>query len=231
MSKLILVRHGQSEWNLQNKFTGWEDVNLTEKGKEEAKNAGRSLAKFIEESQVEIADVHTSVLKRAINTNSIILDELGLSWLQVKRSWRLNERHYGNFQTKDKDQVKSELGEEDFILYRRSYDVPPPEIESEDNSVNNIKYRDIPKSELPKTESLKDVLIRVKPYYIDNIFSQIVNNGDVLVVAHGNSLRALVKYIMKMSKDEILKFEIPTGKPLIIEFNKDSEVQKKYFLD
>lgn len=228
--RLILVRHGQSEWNLKKLFTGWEDVPLTDKGIDEAIKAGQDLKAFLKDDAIANMKVYTSVLERAIDTCDLILKECDSKWLSVARSWRLNERHYGDFQGQNKDEVKESVGDEAFLAYRRSYDGPPPIITREDPSVENIKYSNVPVAELPKSESLKEVLDRVKPFYVDNIYRDLQNNQTVLVVAHGNSLRALIKYVSEMTSEEIVTFELPTGEPMVLELDENMKFQNKYFL-
>jgi len=217
-TQLILLRHGESEWNAKNLFTGWVDVNLSEKGRAEAKRGGQ----LLKERGLLPNVVHTSLLRRAINTAQIALDECERSWIPVHRSWRLNERHYGALQGKDKAQTLAQYGEEQFQLWRRSFDVPPPPIEDGDefSQANDIRYADLGSS-LPKSECLKDVVVRMLPYWFDAIIPDLTTHKTVLVTAHGNSLRALVKHLDGISDADIAGLNIPTGIPLLYELNDD----------
>ncbi len=214
--KLILVRHGQSTWNVANLFTGWEDVDLSEQGRHEAARAGREILR-----ENLVADVaFTSVLKRAIRTLWSILDTTERMWLPVERSWRLNERHYGALQGLDKAQTVAKHGEAQVKLWRRSYDVPPPPLADDDprHPRFDARYAGIDLGLLPASESLKDTLVRVLPFWEARIAPELVAGKNVLVVAHGNSLRALVKMLDGMSESEIVEFNIPTGVPIVYEF-------------
>jgi 2,3-bisphosphoglycerate-dependent phosphoglycerate mutase len=217
MSTLILVRHGESEWNSKGLFTGWVDVPLSERGRAEAASGGEQLA----QAGIRPDVVHTSVLSRAIETANIALDVAGLAWLPVQRSWRLNERHYGGLQGKDKAQTRQEYGDEQFMIWRRSYDVPPPPLPDDDplSQAGDPRYALLPDELLPRTECLKDVLIRLLPYWHDVIIPDLAAHPTVLVVAHGNSLRALVKHLDGISDGEIAELNIPTGMPLVYELN------------
>jgi 2,3-bisphosphoglycerate-dependent phosphoglycerate mutase len=218
MYKLILMRHGESEWNLQNLFTGWVDVNLSETGIGEAKKGGQWLLK-----EDLLPDVlHTSLLRRAIMTANYALNEAGRVWIPVKRHWRLNERHYGALQGKDKKQIRDEYGEEQFMQWRRSYDVPPPPIEngSEFDSASDVRYDD-PQAKAVKSECLKDVLERALPYWESSIVPDLKSGKTVLVTAHGNSLRAIVKHIEGISDDDIAELNIPTGSPYYSELDEN----------
>jgi len=217
-TQLILLRHGESEWNAKNLFTGWVDVQLSEKGSVEAKRGGQ----LLKERGLLPNVVHTSLLRRAINTSQIALDECERSWIPVHRSWRLNERHYGALQGKDKAQTLAQYGEEQFALWRRSFDVPPPPIEDGDefSQVNDIRYAELGAA-LPKSECLKDVVVRMLPYWFDAIIPDLVAHKTVLVTAHGNSLRALVKHLDGISDGDIAGLNIPTGIPLLYELNDD----------
>jgi 2,3-bisphosphoglycerate-dependent phosphoglycerate mutase len=215
-STLVLLRHGNSEWNTQNLFTGWVDVDLSEQGRSEAKRAGQLIA----ESGI-VPDVqYTSLLKRAIHTADIALAEADLDWLPVKRSWRLNERHYGALQGKDKAQTLAEFGEEQFMTWRRSFDVPPPPLDddSEFSQAHDRRYAHID-GELPRAESLKLVIERMLPYWFSDITVDLAAGQTVLVTAHGNSLRALVKHLDGISDDAIAELNIPTGIPLVYELD------------
>lgn len=213
--KLVLCRHGQSTWNLDNRFTGWTDVDLTEQGRREAAEAGRQLAKL--GFRFDVA--YTSVLKRAIRTLWLILDEMDLMWIPVERHWRLNERHYGALQGLNKAETAARHGEDQVKVWRRSYDIPPPPLEDSDerHPHHDPRYRTIP--ELPGTESLKDTLARVLPLWQDAIAPRLLRGEDVLVAAHGNSLRAIVKMLDGMSEREIVEFNIPTGIPMVYRFD------------
>jgi 2,3-bisphosphoglycerate-dependent phosphoglycerate mutase len=217
MGTLVLVRHGESEWNSKGLFTGWVDVSLSAKGEDEAAAAGRMLA----EAAVSPDVVHTSVLTRAIQTANIALTTAGLSWLPVQRSWRLNERHYGALQGKDKAQTRQEFGDEQFMLWRRSYDVPPPVIADDDplSQSGDPRYATLPPELRPRTECLKDVVARLLPYWYDAIVPDLAVGRTVLVVAHGNSLRALVKHLDQISDADVAELNIPTGIPLLYELD------------
>ena len=208
--KLILLRHGQSEWNEKNLFTGWVDVPLTEKGRAEATRGGELMA----ENQLLPDVVHTSLLRRAMNTANRSLDAADRLWIPVKRSWRLNERHYGALQGKNKAEIREEYGEEQFMTWRRSYDTPPPELDdsSEWSQAGDPRYADV--ANLPRTECLKDVLERFMPYWEEQVIPDLKAGKTVLVAAHGNSLRALVKHLDGISDEEIAGLNIPTGIPL-----------------
>ena len=216
---LILLRHGNSLWNQQNLFTGWVDVDLSDQGRAEAKRAGQLLA----ESGLAPDLLYTSLLRRAISTANIALDEAKRSWIEVKRSWRLNERHYGALQGKDKAQTLAEYGPEQFQIWRRSFDVPPPPIEDTDqySQAGDERYADLG-SALPRTECLKDVLVRMMPLW-DEIKADLKSGRTVLVTAHGNSLRALVKHLDGISDEDIAQLNIPTGMPLIYKLSENFE--------
>src|SRR4051812_8895051 len=216
---LILLRHGNSDWNTKNLFTGWVDVDLSDQGRAEAKRAGQLIA----ESGILPDIQYTSVLKRAIHTADIALAEADLDWIDVKRSWRLNERHYGALQGKDKAQTLAEFGEEQFMTWRRSYDVPPPPIErgTEYDQSDDPRYGALPPEARPATECLADVVVRMLPYWYDAIVPDLRTGATVLVAAHGNSLRALVKHLDGMSDDAVVSLNIPTGIPLRYELDDD----------
>jgi len=228
MSKLILTRHGQSVWNAENRFTGWVDVDLSEKGIAEAQKSGQ----LIKSLNINIDVSYTSFLKRAIKTLTTILQENGLE-LKFNTSWEINERHYGSLTGLNKEETKNKIGEEQFKKYRRSWDIPPPPMAENDKnqSLFSPLNASIPLGMIPFTESLKDTYNRVIPYYEKEIQKHIKENKNVLVSAHGNSLRALCKYLFKISDQKINKLEIPTGNPLIIEFNNNLKIQKYYYLD
>ncbi|SDT64496.1 phosphoglyceromutase [Jiangella sp. DSM 45060] len=215
--RLVLLRHGESEWNAKNLFTGWVDVDLTAKGEAEARRGGELL-----KARDVLPDVlHTSVLRRAIRTANITLDVADRHWIPVRRHWRLNERHYGALQGKDKKQTLAEFGEEQFMLWRRSYDTPPPAIDPGDEfaQTGEPRYADLPPELLPATECLKDVLERFLPYWYDAIVPDLRRGQTVAVVAHGNSLRALVKHLDGISDDAIAGLNIPTGVPLVYDLD------------
>ncbi len=217
--KLILLRHGESEWNAKNLFTGWVDVDINAKGEAEAKRAAELL-----EAEGLLPDVlHTSLMRRAIHTANITLDACDRHWIPVRRNWRLNERHYGALQGLDKTQTRDKYGEEQFMLWRRSYDTPPPVIDkdSEFSQFNDLRYADIPEAERPLTECLEDVVKRMLPYWSSDIIPDLEAGHTVLVVAHGNSLRALVKHLDNVSDEDIAGLNIPTGIPLYYELNDD----------
>jgi 2,3-bisphosphoglycerate-dependent phosphoglycerate mutase len=214
--QLILLRHGESEWNAKNLFTGWVDVKLSEKGQTEAAAAGDML-----KTRDLLPDLlHTSLLRRAIHTSQLALDACDRQWIPVRRSWRLNERHYGALQGKDKAATLAEYGEEQFKLWRRSFDVPPPPIDDSDpfSQSHDVRYSDLGSS-LPKTECLKDVVARMMPYWEESILPDLKTGKTVLVTAHGNSLRALVKHLDGISDSDIAELNIPTGIPLLYELN------------
>ena len=220
---LILLRHGESEWNAKNLFTGWVDVALTEKGRAEAVRGGEQLVA----AGLLPTVVHTSLQRRAINTAALALDAADRHWIPVRRSWRLNERHYGALQGKDKAQVRDEYGDEQFMLWRRSFDVPPPPLADDDefSQVGDPRYADQVHDgvdELPRTECLKDVIARLLPYWESGIVPDLRAGGTVLVAAHGNSLRAIVKHLDQISDDDIAGLNIPTGMPLVYELDEDT---------
>jgi len=217
---LVFLRHGQSTWNAENRFTGWTDVDLTPQGEVEARNAGQLLAE--EQARgLDLRVVHTSVLTRAVRTANLTLDVMGRSWLPVRRHWRLNERHYGDLQGKNKKETTAAFGEEQVLRWRRSYDIPPPALEPSDprHPAFDDRYRDLPRSVLPATECLADVVQRMVPYWEDDIVPDLEAYGGVLVVAHGNSIRAAVKFLQGIPDEEIVQLEIPTGVPWVFHFD------------
>jgi len=226
--KLVLIRHGESQWNKENRFTGWTDVDLTEKGIEEAKNAGKLLK--AEGFTFDIA--YTSVLKRAIHTLWHVMDEMDLAWIPVYRSWRLNEKSYGDLQGLNKAETAQKYGDDQVLLWRRSFNVRPPELDITDkrHPANELKYSTIDKSLLPATECLKDAIERFLPYWHETIQPSILQQQKVLIVAHGNSLRALVKYLDHLSEEEILDVNIPTGIPLVYDLDEKLNVISKNYL-
>ena len=225
---LVLLRHGESEWNKENRFTGWTDVDLSEKGIQEAKEAANQLKK--EGYTFDIA--FTSVLKRGIRTLWIVLDEMDLMWIPVHRAWRLNERHYGDLQGLYKAKLATEVGEEQVLIWRRSYDVPPPALKTSDPRYpgNDIRYKELTADEIPLSECLKDTVERVLPYWHEKIAPTIKTGKKVLISAHGNSLRALVKYLDNVPEEEIIKLNIPTGIPLIYELDDELKPINHYYL-
>jgi 2,3-bisphosphoglycerate-dependent phosphoglycerate mutase len=226
--KLVLLRHGESIWNKEDRFTGWTDVDLSDRGITEAKEAGRTLR----ERGYLFDMAFTSVLKRAIRTLWLVLDQMDLMWIPVYRSWRLNERHYGALQGLNKAEMALKVGEEQVHKWRRGYDVRPPALDNTDKRYqgNDPKYRELGESELPLTESLKDTIVRCVPYWHDVIASTLKSGKHVIVSAHGNSLRALVKYLDNISDEDIPGLNIPTGIPLVYELDEDLKPQKHYYL-
>jgi len=228
MQKIVLLRHGESTWNKENRFTGWTDVDLSEKGIEEAKKAGQTFKK--EGFVFDIA--YTSVLKRAIRTLWITLDEMDLMWIPVYNSWRLNERHYGALQGLNKSEMASKYGEEQVLIWRRSYDTPPPALEDTDKRHPRFdpRYKDLKTQELPATECLKDTVARFLPYWHETIAPVVKSGKKVIIAAHGNSLRALVKYLDNISDEKIVSLNIPTGIPLVYELDDNLRPLKSYYL-
>ncbi len=228
MKKVVLLRHGESVWNRENRFTGWTDVGLTDQGREEASRAGRLLR-----DEGYVFDVaYTSVLKRAIKTLWIALEEMDLMWIPVHNSWRLNERHYGALQGLNKAETAAKFGEVQVLAWRRSYDVPPPALEAGDprSPAGDPRYRDLAPGEVPATECLKDTVARFLPYWRDTIAPSVKAGRRVIIAAHGNSLRALVKYLDSVSDEAIVKLNIPTGIPLVYELDDDLKPLKHYYL-
>ncbi|GLZ16091.1 2,3-bisphosphoglycerate-dependent phosphoglycerate mutase [Actinomadura sp. NBRC 104425] len=219
MATLVLLRHGESVWNAEGLFTGWVDVDLSAKGESEATKGGDLLL----DADITPDVVHTSLLKRAIRTANIALDVADLLWIPVRRSWRLNERHYGALQGKNKAQTREEFGEKQFMIWRRSYDTPPPPIKDDDplSQVNDLRYAGLPSELIPRTECLADVVDRLLPYWYDAIVPDLAAGRTVLVAAHGNSLRALVKHLDDISDEDIVHLNIPTGIPLVYELDDD----------
>ncbi|MGO3403530.1 MAG: 2,3-diphosphoglycerate-dependent phosphoglycerate mutase [Staphylococcus equorum] len=228
MPKLILCRHGQSIWNAKNLFTGWADVNLSEQGRNEAITSGKK----IKDQGIEIDIVYTSLLKRAIKTTYHLLNESDQLFIPIIKSWRLNERHYGGLQGLNKNDAREEFGEDQVHIWRRSYDTPPPKQNEEQRNsyLNDRKYELLDRRVMPESESLKDTLVRVIPYWNDQISQQLLDDKTVLVSAHGNSLRALIKYLEDISDEAIVNYEIKTGAPLIYELTDDLKVTNKYYL-
>lgn len=228
MYKLVVIRHGESVWNKENRFTGWKDVDLSEKGRVEAKAAGELLK--TEGFEFDLA--YTSVLKRAIRTLNIILDEMDTMWLPVIKNWSLNERHYGNLQGLNKAETAAKYGEEQVHIWRRSYDISPPPMEATDerNPRNDRRYNNLSDAEIPLTECLKDTVARFVPYWENEIAPKVKAGKNVIIAAHGNSLRALVKHLDNIADDEIVKLNIPTGIPLVYELDDDLKPIKNYYL-
>jgi len=228
MIKLVLIRHGESVWNKENLFTGWTDVDLSEKGQGEAKKAGQ----LLKEAGFTFDVAFTSVLKRAIKTLWAVQTELDLLWIPVEHSWRLNERHYGALQGLNKAQTAEKYGDDQVLVWRRSYDVPPPALEKTDARYpgNEARYGNLSESELPVTECLKDTVARFLPYWHNNIVPVLNEGKKVIIAAHGNSLRALVKYLDNISDEEIVSLNIPTGVPLVYELDDNLKAIKHYYL-
>lgn len=228
MIKLVLVRHGQSQWNLENRFTGWTDVELSEQGIKEAKEAG----KVLKEKGFEFDVAYTSVLKRANDTLNFILEELGEKDIPIKKSWRLNERHYGALQGLNKDETRQKYGADQVLLWRRSTNVKPPELSEDDERYpgNDPKYSELSKEDLPKTENLIDTINRVMVYWNSDIKKDLQDGKRVIIAAHGNSLRGLIKYLDNMTDEEIIKLEIETGNPICYELDDNLKPIKHYYL-
>lgn len=228
MKNLVLIRHGQSQWNKENRFTGWTDVPLSPQGKEEAAEAGRLLKSH--GFHFELA--FTSVLSRAIKTLWIVLEELDQMWVPVEKSWRLNERHYGALQGLNKAETIARHGEAQVHEWRRGYSIRPPALEDGDprSAFQDPRYATVPKSSLPKTESLEDTLTRVLPYWSETLAPALQHHGNLIVAAHGNSIRALVKHFKKLSDEEIMGVEIPTGSPYVFQFRNDLTVSHSFYL-
>jgi 2,3-bisphosphoglycerate-dependent phosphoglycerate mutase len=228
MYKLVLLRHGESQWNLDNRFTGWTDVGLTKKGESEAYKAGR----LIKDNNISFDTVHTSVLKRANRTMGICLDAMGIKNPEINYDWRLNERHYGALQGLNKSETALKYGDDQVLIWRRSYSTPPPKLDSNDERHPKFDslYKNLDENDLPDSECLADTVDRFLPYWHNQIKEDILNNKKVLIVAHGNSLRALVKYLNNVSDENILKYNIPTGAPLVFELEKNLKPIRDYYL-
>jgi 2,3-bisphosphoglycerate-dependent phosphoglycerate mutase len=228
MPKIVLLRHGESVWNKENRFTGWTDVDLSDQGRIEAQKAGQ----LLKDGGFTFDLAFTSVLKRAIRTLWITLDELDLMWIPIEHSWRLNERHYGALQGLNKAEMASSYGEEQILVWRRSYDTPPPPLTKDDPRYpgRDPRYRDLPESQIPLTECLKDTVGRFLPYWKDRIVPTIQAGRKVIIAAHGNSLRALVKYLDNISDTEIVGLNIPTGIPLVYELDDQLKPVRHYYL-
>lgn len=228
MKKLVLVRHGESEWNKENRFTGWTDVDLSAKGVEEAVKGGQVL----KANNFNFKYCYTSYLKRAIKTLNIMLEEMDLLWLPVEKTWRLNEKHYGELQGLNKAETAQKYGDAQVLVWRRSYDIPPTAVTENDerNPRLDIKYQDVDKELIPLTESLKETVERIVPYWESNISKKLIEKGEVLVAAHGNSLRGIIKYLKKISDEDIVNLNLPTGIPYVFEFDDNLTLIKDYFL-
>ena len=228
MKKLVLLRHGESTWNKENRFTGWTDVDLTREGVVEARNAGR----LLRENGFIFDFAHTSVLKRAIRTLWITLDEMDLMWTPISLSWRLNERHYGALQGLNKAETAAKYGDEQVLIWRRSYDVRPPALTLDDERYpgQDLRYRNLTAQDIPLTECLKDTVARFLPYWKESIEPQIQAGGRIIIAAHGNSLRALVKHLDEISDQDILNCNIPTGVPLVYELDNNLRPIRSYYL-
>lgn len=228
MKKIILLRHGQSAWNLENRFTGWTDVPLTEQGIAEARQAGR----LLKEQNLLPDRAFTSYLRRAVKTLDLVLEELNREWIAVEKSWRLNEKHYGALQGLNKSETAAKYGEEQVKIWRRSYDVPAPALTEADprNPRLDPRYRNVPPQYLPLTESLKDTIERILPYWKEEIFPRLEQEDTLLVAAHGNSLRGIIKYLKGISDADISALNLPTGAPYVFEFDDRLRLSKDYFL-
>ena len=229
MIKLVIVRHGQSIWNLENKFTGWTDIDLSENGIKEAKEAG----KILKSKNYKFDIAYTSILKRAQDTLKYILEELDETNIETKKSYKLNERHYGALQGLNKDETRKKYGDEQVKLWRRSMFIKPPALSLDDERYpgNDIKYKDLNKEELPTTENLQDTINRVIDYWNSDIKKDLLNNKNVIIVAHGNSLRGLIKYLDKVSDEEIMNIELPTGRPICYELDENLIPIRHYYVD
>jgi 2,3-bisphosphoglycerate-dependent phosphoglycerate mutase len=228
MHKLVLIRHGESEWNKENRFTGWKDVDLSEKGREEAHAAGR----LLKAEGFTFDEAYTSVLKRAIRTLWIILDEMDLMWIPETKSWLLNERHYGALQGLNKAETAAQYGEEQVLMWRRSFDLPPMALEDTDERYlgKDPRYCTIEPGKFPKSECLKDTVARVAPYFETEILPKVKQGKRLIVAAHGNSLRAVIKYLDAVSDTDIVNLNVPTGVPLVYELDDNLKAQKSYYL-
>lgn len=228
MHKLVLIRHGESAWNKENRFTGWTDVDLTEKGREEGREAGRLLK--AEGFSFDIA--YVSVLRRALSTLWLALDEMDELWIPVEKSWRLNERHYGSLQGLNKAETAAKYGDDQVLIWRRSYDIPPPPLEKSDERWpgHDPRYKDVPEAELPVTECLKDTVARFLPLWHETISPVVRSGKKVIIAAHGNSLRALVKYLDHLTEEQVLGLNIPTGVPLVYELDDELKPIRHYYL-
>lgn len=228
MKRIVLVRHGESQWNKENRFTGWTNVDLSEKGVQEAENAGKAL----KDAGFQFQVAYTSYLKRAVKTLNCLLDKMDEDWIPVTKTWRLNEKHYGNLQGLNKSETAVKFGEEQVKIWRRSFDVAPNPLEDADPTcpIHDVRYAQVPSEYLPRTESLKDAIARVMPYWECEIFPQLKKVDNVLVVAHGNSLRGIVKNLKHISDADIVSLNIPTATPYVFEFDDDLNFVKDYYV-
>ncbi|MDH6316686.1 2,3-bisphosphoglycerate-dependent phosphoglycerate mutase [Parabacteroides sp. PF5-5] len=228
MKSIVLLRHGESTWNKENRFTGWTDVDLTEKGVAEAIKAGRQL-----KEKGYVFDVaYTSYLKRAVKTLNNVLDQMDQDWIPVEKNWRLNEKHYGNLQGLNKSETAAKYGDEQVLIWRRSYDIAPLPLDEHDprNPKHDIRYKQVADKDLPRTESLKDTVERILPYWKETIFPTLHKANQVLVTAHGNSLRGIIKYLKNISDEDIVHLNLPTAIPYVFEFDDNLKLQNDYFL-
>lgn len=232
MHKLVLIRHGESLWNQENRFTGWQDVDLSEKGRAEAREAGKTLKKLTDETGHQFDLAYSSVLKRAIRTLNIALDEMDRLWLPVRRDWRLNERHYGALTGLNKSETAARHGEEQVKIWRRSYDTPPPLMDKTDerHPSFDLRYKNVDKNKLPSGESLKDTVARFLPLWNDELAPAVKSGKNILIAAHGNSLRALIQHLEKMTPEQIMEVNVPTGIPLMYELDGHLKVISKNYL-
>lgn len=228
MKKMVLLRHGESTWNKENRFTGWTDVDLTPKGLEEAAKAGE----LLKEKGFGFEKAYTSFLKRAVKTLNVVLDRMDLDWIPVEKTWRLNEKHYGALQGLNKSETAEKYGEEQVLIWRRSYDIAPPALCEDDprNPRLDVRYKGVPEDHLPLTESLKDTVGRILPYWREVIAPGLGYFGQILVVAHGNSLRGIIKYLKNISDEEIIRLNLPTAVPYVFEFDDTLNLQQDYLL-
>lgn len=228
MKKVVLIRHGESTWNKENRFTGWTDVDLTEKGIDEAHNAGKLLRK----ENFKFEKAYTSYLKRAIKTLNIVLDEMNLDWIPVEKTWKLNEKHYGMLQGLNKAETAAKYGDEQVLIWRRSYDVPPAPLSKDDERAphQDARYKGVDEKQLPLTESLKETVERILPYWNDVIVPEMKNHNEIIIAAHGNSLRGIIKHLKNISNEDIVSLNLPTGVPYVFEFDDNMNLQKDYFL-
>lgn len=228
MKKVVLIRHGESTWNKENRFTGWTDVDLSEKGVTEAHKAG----KLLKEKGFCFEKAYTSFLKRAIKTLNVVLDEMDLDWIPVEKTWRLNEKHYGMLQGLNKAETAEKYGDEQVLVWRRSYDVPPTELAKDDerSPFMDARYKSVNENELPLTESLKDTVNRILPYWNETIVPEMKEFNEVIVAAHGNSLRGIIKHLKGISDEDIVGINLPTAVPYVFEFDDNMNLQNDYFL-
>jgi len=228
MKRIVLLRHGESTWNKENRFTGWTDVDLTEKGIQEASKAGE----YLKKEGFAFEKAYTSYLKRAVKTLNCVLDKLDQDWIPVEKNWRLNEKHYGDLQGLNKSETAEKYGDEQVLIWRRSFDVAPNPLGEDDprNPRFEPRYAQVPDNELPRTESLKDTIDRILPYWKEVIFPNLKTANELLVVAHGNSLRGIIKYLKNISDEDIISLNLPTAVPYVFEFDDNMKLVKDYFL-